>query len=82
MTKQLINVYGHNLKVGDSLFDVSERVVKVIKEIDSLTLINNNQDWINLVITFVDGTTSTNIFDTSKVYILIDIEEIIKKSNL
>lgn len=82
MTKQLVEVYGYNLKVDDTFFDINKRVFKVIKEIDSETLKKKNQEWIQMIITFKDGTMIDTIYDGSKVMILLDIEEIIGRSNL
>lgn len=82
MAKQLVEVYGYNLKVDDTFFDINKRVFKVIKEIDSETLKKKNQEWIQMIITFKDGTMIDTIYDGSKVMILLDIEEIIGRSNL
>lgn len=82
MTKQLVEVYGYNLKVDDTFFDINKRVFKVIKEIDSETLRKKNQEWVQMIITFKDGTVIDTIYDGSKVMILLDIEEIIGRSNL
>lgn len=81
MSKQIIKVFGHNLKEGDTFFDVDNRVFKVIKEIENIEP-KNTSEWVELILTFEDNTVKKHLFDGSVVMILLDIDEIIKRSNL